>query len=175
MTCNDKIIIHWNLIMLITLKEQLKLLISNPVFLSGVVSCLAAQFIKTLINLAGAKVHSARELIELLFWRTGGMPSSHSSLVAALCTSIAFSDGLDSNTFLISFVLLLIVVRDAFGVRRSSGVQAQKLNELGKELSNKKIINEYKSLKEVNGHTPMQVILGCLLGFLIGLAFSLLK
>ena len=66
-------------------------------------------------------------------------------------------------------------MRDAFGVRRSSGIQAQKINELGKELEDNKALTNFKPLKEVNGHTPMQVILGCLLGFFVGLAFSLLK
>ena len=161
--------------MLILLKEQLKLFLTNSTFLAGIVSWFCAQFIKTLINIIGRKVRSPGELIELMFWRTGGMPSSHSALVTSLCTTVAFKNGLNSDIFLVSFVFLLVVVRDAFGVRRASGIQAQKLNELGKELEDNKVIQNYKSLKEVNGHTPMQVLLGCLLGFLIGLAFSLLK
>ena len=52
---------------------------------------------------------------------------------------------------------------------------AKKINEIGNELQNSKIIKEYKKIKEVNGHTPMEVICGCLLGFFIWLAFSLLK
>ena len=161
--------------MLILLKEQLKLFLTNSTFLAGIVSWFCAQFIKTLINIIGRKVRSPGELIELMFWRTGGMPSSHSALVTSLCTTVAFKNGLNSDIFLVSFVFLLVVVRDVFGVRRASGIQAQKINELGKELEDNKVIQNYKSLKEVNGHTPMQVLLGCLLGFLIGLAFSLLK
>ena len=161
--------------MLILLKEQLKLFLTNSTFLAGIVSWFCAQFIKTLINIIGRKVRSPGELIELMFWRTGGMPSSHSALVTSLCTTVAFKNGLNSDIFLVSFVFLLVVVRDAFGVRRASGIQAQKINELGKELEDNKVIQNYKSLKEVNGHTPMQVLLGCLLGFLIGLTFSLLK
>lgn len=161
--------------MLPTLKEQLRLFLTSPVFLAGISSWLIAQFIKTLINLLKAKIHSAGELVELMLWRTGGMPSSHSALVTSLCTTIAFRNGLNSDLFFISFVFLLVVVRDAFGVRRSSGIQAKKINELGNQLKNKNILEDYKGIKEVNGHTPMQVILGCLLGFLVGLAFSLLK
>lgn len=162
-------------VMLITLKEQLKLFLTNSTLLAGIVSWFSAQFIKTLINIIGSKVHSPGELIELMFWRTGGMPSSHSAIVTSLCTTIAFKNGLNSDIFLVSFVFLLVVVRDAFGVRRSSGIQAQKINELGKELEDNKALTNFKPLKEVNGHTPMQVILGCLLGFFVGLAFSLLK
>lgn len=161
--------------MLPTLKEQLKLFLTSPVFLAGISSWLIAQFIKTLINLLKAKIHSAGELVELMLWRTGGMPSSHSALVTSLCTTIALRNGLNSDLFFISFVFLLVVVRDAFGVRRSSGIQAKKINELGNQLKEKNLLDEYKGIKEVNGHTPMQVILGCLLGFLVGLAFSLLQ
>ena len=162
-------------VMLITLKEQLKLFLTNSTLLAGIVSWFSAQFIKTLINIIGSKVHSPGEVIELMFWRTGGMPSSHSAIVTSLCTTIAFKNGLNSDIFLVSFVFLLVFVRDAFGVRRSSGIQAQKINELGKELEDNKALTNFKPLKEVNGHTPMQVILGCLLGFFVGLAFSLLK
>ena len=158
-------------VMLITLKEQLKLFLTNSTLLAGIVSWFSAQFIKTLINIIGSKVHSPGEVIELMFWRTGGMPSSHSAIVTSLCTTIAFKNGLNSDIFLVSFVFLLVVVRDAFGVRRSSGIQAQKINELGKELEDNKALTNFKPLKEVNGHTPMQVILGCLLGFFVGLAF----
>ena len=65
----------------------------------------------------------------------------------------------------------MVTIRDAVGVRRSSGIQARKINEIGKILNEKDIL-EYNTIKEVNGHTPMEVTLGCLLGFFIGLAFS---
>lgn len=161
--------------MISTLKESFKLLITNPIFLAGLFSWFSAQFIKSLISLLDGKIHSAGELVESLLWRTGGMPSSHSALVASLCTTIAFRNGLSSDLFMISLVFFLVVIRDAFGVRRSSGIQAQKLNELGKELVKNKAIKEFKPIKEVDGHTPMQVMLGVVLGFLVGLAFSLLK
>ena len=66
-------------------------------------------------------------------------------------------------------------MRDAVGVRRASGIQSQKLNEIGRELEEKEYIKEYKSIKEVNGHTPIQVIMGALLGVLIGFSMTLLK
>ena len=106
---------------------------------------------------------------------TGGMPSSHSALVSSLCTTIGFRNGINSDIFVFALCFFLVTIRDAFGVRHSSGIQAKKINEIGNELQNLKIIKEYKKIKEVNGHTPMEVICGCLLGFFIGLAFSLLK
>ena len=154
--------------------EQLGKLCSSPSFLSCVFSWFCAQFIKTLINLFTGKVHSVGELLELLIWRTGGMPSSHSSIVACLVTTIGFSEGITSNTFILSFVFFLVVIRDAVGVRRANGIQANVLNRLGHELKDKELIAEYKKIKEVQGHTPMEVIVGIILGFFIGVGFSVL-
>ncbi len=155
-------------------KEQIYLFFRNQVLLSCIFSWLGAQFIKTAINLIYGRIHSLGELFEMMIWRTGGMPSSHSALVTSLCTTIGFRDGLHSDIFMLSLCFFLIVIRDAFGVRRSSGLQAKKLNEIGKELADNKTIEKYESLKEVNGHTPMEVICGCIFGFFMGLAFSLL-
>ena len=76
---------------------------------------------------------------------------------------------------MLSLLITFITMRDAVGVRRSSGIQSKKINELGSELQKNGSIKEYKSIKEVNGHTPIQVIMGGILGFLIGLSMSLLK
>ena len=110
-----------------------------------------------------------------MFWRTGGMPSSHSAVVTAVCTSIGIREGVESSVFMLSLLITFITMRDAVGVRRSSGIQSQKLNELGRELEKNQYIHEYKSIKEVNGHTPIQVIMGALLGVLIGFSMTLLK
>lgn len=163
------------LLMIPNIKEQFKLFLINPIFLSCVFSWLGAQFLKTAINLIYGKIHSLSDLLENMIWRTGGMPSSHSALVTSLCTTIGIKNGLNSDIFVFSLCFFLVVIRDAFGVRRSNGIQAKKINELGRSLEDKKILAEYKKIKEVNGHTPMEVLCGCLLGFFIGLAFSLLK
>lgn len=161
--------------MLPNFKEQFRLFLINPVFLSCVFSWLGAQFLKTAINLIYGRIHSFSNLLENMIWVTGGMPSSHSALVSSLCTTIAVRNGLNSDLFVFSLCFFLVTIRDAFGVRHSSGIQAKKINELGSELEDKKVLTKYKKIKEVNGHTPMEVICGCLLGFFIGLAFSLLK
>lgn len=161
--------------MALSFKEQFFLFLQNPVFLSCVFSWLGAQFLKAAIKLIYGRIHSFKELLEVMVWRTGGMPSSHSALVTSLCTTIAFRDGLNSDIFVFCLCFFLVVIRDAFGVRRSSGIQARKINEIGNELKDKKVIDSYNSMKEVNGHTPMEVLCGCLLGFFVGLSFSLLK
>lgn len=157
-----------------TTKDQIFTWLTNPVLLSIVFSWLSAQVIKTMIKLFSGKVHSIKDLFELLFWRTGGMPSSHSALVASLCTSIGYRSGFNSDVFFLSVAFFFVTIRDALGVRRANGIQARVINKIGKEL-NKKDIVEYKPIKEVQGHKPAEVFVGCLLGFFIGLAFSVLK
>lgn len=154
------------------LKEQLHLFFSQPAFLACLFSWLSAQLVKTLIKLFSGKVHSLKELFELLLWRTGSMPSSHSALVATLCTTIAFRSGVNSDVFILSLGFYLVTIRDAVGVRRANGLQAAMLNKIGRLLAAKNIIEEVKPIKEVQGHTPAEVIIGSLLGFFIGLAFS---
>lgn len=161
-------------VMTLTFREQFILFLRNPIFLSCIFSWLGAQFLKAAIKLIYGRIHSIAELLEVMLWRTGGMPSSHSALVTSLCVTIAYRHGLDSDLFVFALCFYLVVIRDAFGVRRSSGIQARKINELGNELKAKGIIEEYKPLKEVDGHTPMEVLCGCLLGFFVGLSFSLL-
>ena len=154
------------------LKEQLHLFFSQPAFLACLFSWLSAQLVKTLIKLFSGKVHSLKELFELLLWRTGSLPSSHSALVATLCTTIGFRSGVNSDVFILSLGFYLVTIRDAVGVRRANGLQAAMLNKIGRLLAAKNIIEEVKPIKEVQGHTPAEVIIGSLLGFFIGLAFS---
>lgn len=153
---------------------QLKLFLTNPVLLAGITGWLSAQFIKTTIKLITGKIRSFKSLIEMLFWATGGMPSSHSAMTTSVCITIGFKSGFNSNIFVFSLMFLFVVIRDSFGVRRSSGIQAHKINEIGQELKEKNVIENYKKMKVVNGHSPMEVICGILLGILIGMAFSLL-
>jgi uncharacterized protein len=159
--------------MLQSANNQLRSLFSSPVFIACIFSWFSAQFIKTIIKLFSGKIHSFHELFEFLFWRTGSMPSSHSALVTALCTTIGFRSGIDSDIFIFSLCFFLVTVRDAVGVRRANGIQARMLNEIGKTLHQKNII-EFKPIKEVQGHTPMEVFIGCLLGLFIGIGFSVL-
>ncbi len=156
------------------LKEQIQLFFTQPAFLAGLFSWLCAQLIKTLIKLFSRKIHSLKELFELLLWRTGSMPSSHSALVTSLCTTIGFRSGITSDVFILSLAFFFVTIRDALGVRRANGIQAKLLNHIGKSLAEKEIV-DYKPIKEVQGHTPSEVIMGCFLGFFIGLAFSVLK
>lgn len=101
------------------------------------------------------------------------MPSSHSSLVAAMTVSVAFKEGIQSNLFIVSFCFAMVVMRDAIGVRRSSGLQARTLNMLGRYTAEKLAI-EYHPVKEIQGHTPLEVLVGALLGIFMAAAYTFL-
>lgn len=153
--------------------SHIQSLYTNTVFLACIFSWFSAQFIKTILKLCAGKISSLRDLFELLLWRTGGMPSSHSALVCTLCTSIGFRSGINSDIFILSFCFAMVVIRDAVGVRRANGIQARVLNELGTSLSEKGILY-FKPIKEVHGHKPSEVFIGCFLGIAIGVAFAVL-
>lgn len=101
----------------------------------------------------------------------GGMPSSHSAVVATLTTLIGKKYGLDSGVFAISCVFSAVVMYDAAGVRRAAGKQATLLNKLIENSTNSGIVVSEK-LVEVLGHTPFQVLVGALLGISVGLLYG---
>ena len=148
-------------------------LVSGPVFLSAFFSWFIAQLVKTVIDIARHRSRTSSEAVSTMFWKTGGMPSSHSSLVTALATALGFEYGPGSPIFTLSLFYGVLIIRDALGVRRSAGVQARTLNEIGAQLQEKLGI-AYRPVKEVSGHTPTEVAVGVALGFFIAVAFSLL-
>ena len=123
-----------------------------------------AQLLKTIIHTFLTKDFSIERM-----YGSGGMPSSHSSTVTALATTAYLIHGAASSEFAISAILAIIVMYDARGVRRETGIQAKVLNDLIELL--KDVHNELMSmddkLKEFVGHTPLQVIAGALLGIAI--------
>ena len=119
-----------------------------------------AQFLKCLIMIW----HDKRFTITIL-WSSGGMPSSHSALVTSVATSIGYIYGIETPAFAVAVVLAFIVMYDASGVRRAVGEQAKILNKINAQNEE---LNFEKVLKELIGHTPLQVFFGCTLGILIG-------
>jgi acid phosphatase family membrane protein YuiD len=148
-------------------------LFSNPIFLSALFSLLIAQFLKAIINIFRSRASSFREVLLTFFWKTGGMPSSHSALAISIATSIGICEGLNTSIFILALFFSLVVIRDALGVRRSSGLQAKALNQLGQELNSRSGL-PFRPVKEVHGHNPPEVVVGSLLGFFIALAFCTL-
>ncbi|MFW5814475.1 MAG: divergent PAP2 family protein [Spirochaetota bacterium] len=148
-------------------------LVSGPVFLSAFFSWFIAQLLKTIIDITRHRSRTSGEAVATMVWKTGGMPSSHSSLVTALATSIGFQYGLETPIFTLSLFYGVLIIRDALGVRRSAGDQARALNEIGAKLE-KRLGITYHRVREVSGHTPTEVAVGVALGFFIAVAFSLL-
>ena len=101
---------------------------------------------------------------------SGGMPSSHTALVVGLSTSVAVQHGLGSSLFVVCLAFSLIVMYDAAGVRRHAGKQAEVLNALVEDYFQGHPVSE-QELKEVLGHTPLQVGMGALLGIAVGLIY----
>jgi acid phosphatase family membrane protein YuiD len=116
---------------------------------------------------------TAKEILIHIFWSTGGMPSSHSAVVAALATSAAFVEGVDSSLFFVTVFYAILTFRDALGVRRAAGAQARVINQLIRDLSRQHTLRS-KPVKEIHGHTISEVFVGALLGFFIAVAFCTL-
>jgi acid phosphatase family membrane protein YuiD len=152
--------------------EYIKALFRNTIFLSSISSLCTAQLLKGIIYAIKSRKKKTRELIEIVTWRTGGMPSSHAAVVSSLCTSVAFAEGFLSNLSIFSFWFALVVLRDALGVRRSAGLLARALNNLGKQTADKTGI-DFSVVKEIQGHTPLEVVVGVLLGIFIAAGFNL--
>jgi acid phosphatase family membrane protein YuiD len=152
---------------------SIKSFFENPIFLSSITSWFIAQVMKAVVIMLGARHRKPREILEIIIWRTGGMPSSHAALVVSMSAAVAFSEGVSSNLFVVSVFFAMIVLRDAMGVRRSSGLQGRILNSLGRQTAEKLGI-EFHPIKEVLGHAPLEVVVGGLFGFFIAAAFALL-
>ncbi len=116
------------------------------------------QFIKVPVYYA---MH--RKLNLGLWFSAGGMPSSHSALVCALATGVALHEGLRSPAFAICVVLAMIVMYDAAGIRQAASIQARIINKIIDELFEGHPISEER-VKELLGHTRVEVFIGALMG-----------
>ena len=142
-----------------------KAFITNPLLLSAFIAWCVAQIAKTIIYY----------LINHEFnWEritgAGGMPSSHSATVCALCTAAACTYGFNSAVFPVTFILAFIVMYDAMGVRWETGEQAKVINAMVKQFQHfDKVFTDQKELKEFVGHTPLQVLMGLIVGIVVAL------
>ncbi len=122
-----------------------------------------AQALKVLYTSLRQRRLNLRVLAE-----TGGMPSSHSAIVMGLTTGIGRINGFGSVTFAIAFIFSVVVMYDAQGVRRAAGRQAAVLNRLVEDMVAQRGIQEDR-LRELLGHTPVEVLVGAALGIVVGL------
>lgn len=130
-----------------------------------VLSWFAAQSLKVLIDF-----FQDRKINLRLFFDSGGMPSSHSAFVSSLGISVGLKNGFDSELFAVCFVFGLIVMYDASGIRRAAGKQARVINIIVENIEHLGIKID-GNLKELLGHSPIEVISGAVLGIIIALIF----
>ena len=138
-------------------------LLSNKPLVAAVIAWAIAQLIKVIIDSIFSKKLSLKSLVA-----SGGMPSSHSSLVTALTTAIGIQYGLGSVYFALAATLSMIVMYDAFNVRRAAGEHAKAINKIIEALIKNQVIDNEKAMKEILGHSPFQVLMGFLLGLVVG-------
>lgn len=144
-------------------------ILSNKILISAFLGYFSAQVIKCILEAIMDHTFSFRRL----FSGNGGMPSSHSSTVCALATITGIERGVGSFEFAMAVIFAIVVMTDASGVRRETGNQAVALNELMEYFEKlrsdmPKPHFSQDELKELIGHTPLQVQVGALLGVIVG-------
>ena len=144
----------------------------NPILTVALLAWFVAQVLKTLINF----ILLGKFQLERM-WGDGGMPSAHSATVCAMVIATARSEGFGSAIFAVAAVVAIITMHDAMGVRRETGEQAKVLNKMIEQWID---ISEQNSpflqnmhLKEMVGHTPLQVMAGFALGVLVGFLYPM--
>ena len=139
-------------------------LLENRILWVGVLGWFVAQSLKLILTLIVEK-----RLDWTRMYGLGGMPSSHTSVVVSVTVAVGIRMGFNSALFAISLALALITITDAMGVRRQAGKQAAVLNRVVQELVENGGDLPEETLKELLGHSPLQVFVGALLGLVIAL------
>lgn len=134
----------------------------NPILLNSFLACFLAQGIKGIVDVIQNGKLDLRVVLG-----SGGMPSSHSALVTALAAGVGQAVGWGSAEFAMATVFAIIVMYDATGVRQAAGKQAKLLNQIIEELFHDEHHFNEERLKELLGHTPVQVVAGCALGIAV--------
>lgn len=131
------------------------------------IAVLIAWFIAQALKIPTEYLRSRRWLW-VMFLASGGMPSSHTALMVAGTLAVGLYHGFDNPLFGIAVGVTMIIAHDAAGVRRQAGMQAERINLLFEELLTGHMWGE-KELKEVIGHTPLEVVGGIILGLLVAI------
>jgi uncharacterized protein len=139
-------------------------ILHNQLLMSSLGACLLAQVLKGVVDVVRFRKLNIRAVVG-----SGGMPSSHSALVSALATGIGLSVGWESLEFAVATIFAIIVMYDAAGVRQAAGKQAKILNQIIEELFQEEHKLSQERLKELLGHTPVQVLVGLALGITVAL------
>ena len=144
--------------------DSIKMLFENKTLIIAGLGWVVAGILKVIIELIVNKKLTLSRILG-----SGGMPSSHTSTVVALAIAVGYISGLDTVSFAIAVIFAIIVIHDAVGVRQETGKQAQILNQIIFDTSIFKNLEFEKRLKEYIGHTPFQVLVGAIVGFLVAI------
>jgi uncharacterized protein len=136
-------------------------ILSNPVLIAALAAWGLAQIIKVPLEYLRHKTWDWALLL-----RAGGMPSSHSALVAACAHSSGLFFGFDTPIFALAAVIAMVVIYDATGIRRQAGKHAEIINTMIRDLAHGHPLRE-EQLREVLGHTPLEAVGGTIFGVLI--------
>lgn len=145
--------------------EILEQLIHNRYIIVPLLVWFFIQLFKVIWDLVTTKKFNFKRILG-----AGGMPSSHSAVVMSLAVMIGKSQGFDSPIFALALIFAFVVMYDAAGVRRAAGKQAKMLNKI-LETPGLTGVQVSERLVEVLGHTPVQVIVGALIGIIVGAIF----
>jgi len=135
----------------------------NRVIQAAALAWAIAQGLKVILTLIISKRFDSTRV-----FGSGGMPSSHSAMTCAMLMVIGFHEGFTSSIFALAFCFSGVVMYDASGVRRATGKNAAVINRMLERLTSDGFNFDEEHLKELVGHTPIQVCAGALLGILIG-------
>ena len=149
---------------MLELKKALIDLISNRVLVCAVFAWMLAQILKIFTS---PKYRQGMSFLRFVVG-SGGMPSSHAATVSATAFSCGILYGYDTGIFAVAAILAVVVMRDAAGIRREAGKQAEVINHISEELNKEKKKPTFEeTLKVLLGHTPLQVLCGALLGVMM--------
>ena len=143
-------------------------ILNNPVFWAAMTGWSLAQIFKPLMGYLRFRRWDWASLLN-----AGGMPSSHSALVASTAHAIGLFEGFDTSLFAMAVALAIIVIYDATGIRREAGKHAELINAIIQDLREGHPPRQetQQQLKEVLGHTPMEAVAGTFLGIAIAQMF----
>ncbi len=143
--------------------NEFQVAINNKYLYIPLITWFCIQTFKVIYDLVKTKKFNFKRIMG-----AGGMPSSHTAVVTSLATLIGKYEGVGSSEFAIAVIFAMVVMYDAAGVRRAAGKQAHLLNKIIETpgLTN---VEVQERLVEVLGHTPLQVIVGALIGIIVGL------
>lgn len=133
-------------------------LLANKILIAALTAWTIAQLVKVPLEYIRAKHWNWSLLL-----RAGGMPSSHSALVAGIAHGTGLYAGFDSPVFALAFAFAMVVIYDATGIRRQAGKHAHIINQIMDDLTSGHPLKE-EQLREVLGHTPIEALVGTLLG-----------